>query len=107
MSDVEIYTDGACRGNPGPGGWGALLRAGQREKELYGGEKTRSFNRAYLWRRLAWRVQLKTTPWPYDVDLLISHPEGIAAVWPVSARILSNHTPVRRPFSCSKDLGAW
>lgn len=37
MADVvEIYTDGACRGNPGPGGWGVLLRAGAHEKELYG-----------------------------------------------------------------------
>lgn len=35
---VEIYTDGACSGNPGPGGWGALLRYGGRQRELYGGE---------------------------------------------------------------------
>ena len=35
---VDIYTDGACSGNPGPGGWGALLRYGQHEKELYGAE---------------------------------------------------------------------
>ena len=35
---VEIYTDGACSGNPGPGGWGAVLRYGPHEKELYGGE---------------------------------------------------------------------
>ncbi|MBT8224117.1 MAG: ribonuclease HI [Dactylosporangium sp.] len=35
---VEIYTDGACSGNPGPGGWGALLRYGEHEKELCGGE---------------------------------------------------------------------
>jgi ribonuclease HI len=35
---VEIYTDGACRGNPGPGGWGALLIAGKHRKRLYGGE---------------------------------------------------------------------
>ncbi|MDH5185128.1 MAG: ribonuclease HI, partial [Gammaproteobacteria bacterium] len=35
---IEIYTDGACKGNPGPGGWGALLRMDQHEKELYGGE---------------------------------------------------------------------
>jgi len=35
---VEIWTDGACKGNPGPGGWGALLRAGVHEKELFGGE---------------------------------------------------------------------
>ena len=48
MTDVEIYTDGACRGNPGPGGWGALLRAGSREKELYGGEATTTNNRMEL-----------------------------------------------------------
>ena len=35
---VEIYADGACKGNPGPGGWGVLLRAGGAERELYGGE---------------------------------------------------------------------
>ena len=38
---VEIYTDGACSGNPGPGGWGALLRYGGHEKELCGGEADR------------------------------------------------------------------
>ena len=42
---IEIYTDGACRGNPGPGGWGALLRAGQHEKELWGGEPHTTNNR--------------------------------------------------------------
>ncbi|GAA1339351.1 ribonuclease HI [Saccharothrix algeriensis] len=35
---VEIYTDGACSGNPGPGGWGAVLRYGKHEKDLYGGD---------------------------------------------------------------------
>lgn len=49
MSDVvEIYTDGACKGNPGPGGWGALLRFGEREKELYGGEPLTTNNRMEL-----------------------------------------------------------
>jgi ribonuclease HI len=38
MTVVEIYTDGACSGNPGPGGWGVLLLYGDREKELYGGD---------------------------------------------------------------------
>ncbi|MGH2577356.1 MAG: RNase H family protein, partial [Actinomycetota bacterium] len=38
QSTVEIYTDGACRGNPGPGGWGLVLRYGGHEKTLYGGE---------------------------------------------------------------------
>jgi ribonuclease HI len=41
---VEIYTDGACSGNPGPGGWGALLRSGGHEKELCGGEAGRTTN---------------------------------------------------------------
>lgn len=45
---VEIYTDGACRGNPGPGGWGAVLRFGDREKELYGGESETTNNRMEL-----------------------------------------------------------
>jgi len=41
---VEIYTDGACSGNPGPGGWGAVLRYGAREKDLCGGEATPTTN---------------------------------------------------------------
>ncbi|ALG12380.1 ribonuclease HI [Kibdelosporangium phytohabitans] len=41
---VEIYTDGACSGNPGPGGWGALLRYGRHERELYGGESSPTTN---------------------------------------------------------------
>ena len=45
MAVVEIYTDGACRGNPGPGGWGAVLRSGKHEKELYGGEMDTTNNR--------------------------------------------------------------
>jgi len=45
---VEIWTDGACKGNPGPGGWGALLVAGGREKELWGGEATTTNNRMEL-----------------------------------------------------------
>jgi ribonuclease HI len=48
MSDVDIFTDGACRGNPGPGGWGAILRAGGKEKELYGGEAGTTNNRMEL-----------------------------------------------------------
>ncbi|HAD08388.1 MAG TPA: ribonuclease HI, partial [Porticoccaceae bacterium] len=42
---VEIFTDGACRGNPGPGGWGALLRYGTIEKHLYGAEPDTTNNR--------------------------------------------------------------
>jgi ribonuclease HI len=46
--EVEIYADGACRGNPGPGGWGVLLRAGRREKELWGAEPETTNNRMEL-----------------------------------------------------------
>lgn len=48
MSRVEIYTDGACSGNPGPGGWGAILRMGEHEKELFGGEPETTNNRMEL-----------------------------------------------------------
>lgn len=50
MSDdvVEIYADGACKGNPGPGGWGLLLRARGREKEMYGGAPETTNNRMEL-----------------------------------------------------------
>ena len=45
---VDIYTDGACSGNPGPGGWGALLRMGTVEKEFFGGERDTTNNRMEL-----------------------------------------------------------
>ncbi len=48
MADVEVFTDGACRGNPGPGGWGVLLRYGNSEKELFGGERETTNNRMEL-----------------------------------------------------------
>ncbi|VVE20678.1 Ribonuclease HI [Pandoraea iniqua] len=48
MPQVDIYTDGACKGNPGPGGWGALLVAGKHRKELFGGEANTTNNRMEL-----------------------------------------------------------
>lgn len=48
MTEVEIWTDGACKGNPGPGGWGALLRSGGHERELFGGEERTTNNRMEL-----------------------------------------------------------
>ena len=48
MTEVLVYTDGACRGNPGPGGWGAWLRSGMHEIELFGGEKLTTNNRMEL-----------------------------------------------------------
>ena len=48
MTEVQIYTDGACKGNPGPGGWGAWLKSGAPEKELFGGELNTTNNRMEL-----------------------------------------------------------
>jgi ribonuclease HI len=48
LDDVIIYTDGACSGNPGPGGWGALLKCGAVERELSGGERATTNNRMEL-----------------------------------------------------------
>ena len=48
MTEVQIYTDGACKGNPGPGGWGAWLQWGTTEKELFGGELNTTNNRMEL-----------------------------------------------------------
>lgn len=53
MKHIEIFTDGACRGNPGPGGWGAILRFGQHEKELKGGEVETTNNRMELMAAIA------------------------------------------------------
>lgn len=48
MKKIELYTDGACKGNPGPGGWGAVLRYGQYEKRLHGGQKNATNNQMEL-----------------------------------------------------------
>ena len=48
MKHVEIFTDGACKGNPGPGGWGAVIRYGKHEKEISGGEADTTNNRMEL-----------------------------------------------------------
>ena len=48
MNEVQIYTDGACKGNPGPGGWGAGLKSGATEKDLFGGELDTTNNRMEL-----------------------------------------------------------
>ena len=60
MGDVvEIYTDGACRGNPGPGGWGVVMRYKEREKTLYGGEPNTTNNRMELQAAIAGLQALK------------------------------------------------
>ena len=63
---VQIWTDGACSGNPGPGGWGALLRVGKNQKELKGGEEETTNNRMELTASIEALNALKR---PCEVDL--------------------------------------
>jgi len=63
---VEIYTDGACRGNPGPGGWGAMLRYNGHEKQLHGGEAETTNNRMEL---MAAIMALESLTRPCEVKL--------------------------------------
>lgn len=66
MKYVEIFTDGACRGNPGPGGWGALVRYGDTEKTMCGGEAETTNNRMELTAAIEALVALRE---PCHVDL--------------------------------------
>lgn len=63
---IEIYTDGACSGNPGPGGWGAILISGKHRKEIYGGEAETTNNRMEL---MAAIEALNALKHPSDVAL--------------------------------------
>ena len=81
---VEIFTDGACSGNPGPGGWGVLLRFGQHEKELSGGEKDTTNNRMELTAAIMGLSALKE---PCKVRLVTDSKyvaDGITKGWAVS-----------------------
>jgi ribonuclease HI len=65
-TSVVIYTDGACKGNPGPGGWGAWLRSGMHERELFGGEAQTTNNRMEL---TAVIEALRALKWPCEIAL--------------------------------------
>ena len=68
MQQVTIYTDGACKGNPGPGGWGVWLQSGKHEKELFGGEAVTTNNRMEL---MAVIEALQALKRPCKVDLYL------------------------------------
>jgi ribonuclease HI len=81
---IEIYTDGACRGNPGPGGWAALLRMGEHEREISGGEAHTTNNRM-------------------ELTAVIRALEALTR--PVQARVYTDSEYVRRGMS--EWLSAW
>lgn len=86
MKKIEIFTDGACSGNPGPGGWGAVLRYGGREKELSGGESHTTNNRMELTAVIA---SLKALKEPCEVTLTTDSQyvvNGITKGWAESWR---------------------
>ncbi len=68
LNRIEMFTDGACKGNPGPGGWGVLLRAPGHEKELFGGEAHTTNNRMELTAVIEGLAALKR---PCEVDLYL------------------------------------
>ena len=101
MKHVEIFTDGACLGNPGPGGWGAILRYNGREKELSGGERVTTINRMELTAAIKSLSALKE---PCKVDLYSDSKylvDGITKGWAVSWKkrgwIKSNREPALNP----------
>ena len=101
MKSVTIYTDGACSGNPGPGGWGAILRWNGREKELSGGEAQTTNNRMELTGviralsalREPCRVQLYTDS-QYVVQAMVN---GWAVGWRSRGWMRSNKQPALNP----------
>lgn len=101
MKSVEIYTDGACSGNPGPGGWGAILCYNGREKELSGGEKNTTNNRMELTAVISALEALKE---PCEVELysdskyvIDALSKGWAKAWQKKNWIKSDKKPALNP----------
>ncbi|MBQ9458697.1 MAG: ribonuclease HI [Oscillospiraceae bacterium] len=101
MKTVEIYTDGACSGNPGPGGWGAVLRYGGHEKEISGGAAKTTNNRMEL---TAVIEALRLLKEPCEVELYSDSKYvidalslGWAALWQKKGWIKSDKKPALNP----------
>ena len=101
MKSVQVYTDGACSGNPGPGGWGAILSYNGREKELSGGEKNTTNNRMELTAVISALEALKE---PCEVELysdskyvIDALSKGWARSWKAKNWIKSDKKPALNP----------
>lgn len=102
MKQVDIFTDGACRGNPGPGGWGAVLRYGDKERELFGGEPHTTNNRMELMAAIQALEALKD---PCEVNLTTDSQyvrKGITE-WLVNWKKRNWQTAAKKPV-VNKDL---
>lgn len=109
MTEVEIFSDGACSGNPGPGGYGAILRCRGREKEISGGEKLTTNNRMELMGVITALSALKypcrvilTTDSRYIVD---SVTKGWAKKWQANNWVKSDKSPALNSDLWEKLLG--
>ena len=100
---VTIWTDGACSGNPGPGGWGAILRFGDREKELSGGEALTTNNRMEL---MAAIMALEALTRPCDIDLYTDsqYVRGGVTSWIKNWKARGWRTADRKPV---KNIELW
>ncbi len=101
MKHVDIFTDGACRGNPGPGGWGAVLVYGGHEKELSGGDPVTTNNRMELTAVITALSALKE---PCDVtvtadskDVVYAVEEGSAVSWRARGWVRADKSPALNP----------
>ena len=101
MKNVTIYTDGACSGNPGPGGWGAVLRYGAHERELSGGEAQTTNNRMEL---TAVIEALRLLKEPCEVELYSDSKYVIDALskgwvygWQKKGWVKSDKKPAKNP----------
>lgn len=100
---VSIWTDGACSGNPGPGGWGAVLRFGDREKEIFGGEPLTTNNRMEL---MAAIMALEALTRPCRIDLYTDsqYLRGGVTSWIVGWKARGWRTADRKPV---KNVELW
>ena len=103
MDDVVIYTDGACSGNPGPGGWGALLQFGGHERELRGGEPGTTNNRMEMLAAIAALEALKRPCWVNLYTDSVYLRDGITK-WIVNWKRNGWKTAARKPV---KNVDLW
>ena len=101
MKTVTIYTDGACSGNPGPGGWGAILKYGEYEKELSGGELSTTNNRMELTGVICALEALKepctVELWSDSKYVIDGLSKGWAASWKKRGWVKSDKKPALNP----------